>query len=169
MPYLLRDMGAILLPLHKVLELFLHLLSIPGPKMFGFVYEGGIRSPLFHAQDNPLTKHYLDDHILFFILPAYKDVKEPTASNTIPIEPRSKRSQGVCYPPSTRPLQSCRFKSQDRAHLFDKQTFAPKQLQQATTLRGRDTLWISSSSITLRQPSITSFFPLALNGRLNTY
>lgn len=75
MPYLLRDMGAILLPLHKVLELFLHLLSIPRPMMFGFVYQGGIRSPLFHAQDNPLTKHYLDDHILFFFFFSYQHIR----------------------------------------------------------------------------------------------
>jgi len=70
------------------------------------------------------------------ILPAYMKIRETTASSTIPVEPKIRETPKVSFTPLTTPLQNHSFKSQYKAPLFDRQTSAPKQLQQAATLRG---------------------------------
>lgn len=136
-PYLLRDTRSVLLPLWGVSELSLYLLLVPRPEVFGFVYERGIGSPFLKFKDTPSTGHHSDDKIPFFGYPSrqghYGAYSQQNHSNRAQIcdIPRG------LLPPSDlmRPMRSCQFGSQDRAHPSSRHTSAPTQQQQGAPLR----------------------------------
>jgi hypothetical protein len=159
----------VLLSLQGVSELSLHLLRVPGSKVLSLVFEGGTNSRVFHTRASPSTEHYSNDHIFFMVLLVDRGTNAHANSNTIPRRSRSRRPGRASYPPSTRPIQSCLFRSQDRGRPSSRQPPTFIEQQQTPSLRQQHIQRTSSSSNNSRQSFIKSLFSSALDARRYAY